>query len=137
MIDVTNGSARKASTKVEGMGKSRRVSNRTYKNGDQYMAGTELQTDFDVFWRAYPRRVGKKDAQAAWKRLKPNADTVQAILAALEWQAQSKDWQKDDGIYIPYPATYLRGERWTDERPQMLREDRLDRLSGLRDFVNG
>src|SRR5687767_8542683 len=98
---------------------------------------TEVQTDFDVFWRTYPRRVGKKDAHRAWKALNPSTDLVRAILAALAWQSQTKDWQKDGGAFVPYPATYLRGERWTDEQPQFLPEHRDDRLQGLRDFVNG
>lgn len=92
---------------------------------------------FQRFWMHYPRRVGKKAAQKAWEALRPDESTQQDILDALAWQSLTPDWQKDGGRFIPHPATYLRGERWTDERPQMLREDRHDRLQGLRDFVNG
>lgn len=68
---------------------------------------------FDDFWQAYPRRVAKADARKAWDKLKPSPELEAQILAALEWQRQV--W--DDPKYTPYPATYLRGERWEDEVP--------------------
>ena len=37
------------------------------------------------------------------------------MLAALEQQRQSHDWQKEGGRYIPYPATWLNQGRWEDE----------------------
>lgn len=70
---------------------------------------------FDEFWAAYPRKVGKKDAQKAWDQLKPSADVQKDILDALTWQRQQPAWVKDEGQFVPYPATWLRGERWTDE----------------------
>jgi hypothetical protein len=33
----------------------------------------------------------------------------------LEAQKKQEDWRKDGGKFIPYPATYLRQERWDDE----------------------
>ena len=30
--------------------------------------------------------------------------------------AKTKDWLKENGKYIPFPATYLNGKRWEDER---------------------
>jgi hypothetical protein len=66
---------------------------------------------FDHFWRTYPRRQARKDALRAWRQLRPSAETQQAILDALKWQVPG--WT--DLAYTPLPATYLRGERWTDE----------------------
>lgn len=28
---------------------------------------------------------------------------------------QTEQWKKDNGKYVPYPATWLNQERWTDE----------------------
>ena len=70
-----------------------------------------LDTDFDIFWKAYPKRQARKDALRAWRRLRPTAATQQAILEALAWQVPGGT----DLTYAPLPATYLRGERWTDE----------------------
>jgi hypothetical protein len=46
--------------------------------------------------------------------MKPRIDDV---MFALSWQTQSKDWAKEDGKYIPMPATYLNQGRWKDEAP--------------------
>ena len=63
------------------------------------------------FWAAYPRRVAKKDARRAWALLQPTRETVDKMLVTLEWQQRA--WSNWD--YIPYPASWLRAERWTDE----------------------
>lgn len=72
---------------------------------------------FRAFWALYPRHVGKKDAEKAWNKLKPDAATWEAMVTALAWQMNQPSWLKDGGAYVPYPATWLRGERWTDEPP--------------------
>lgn len=72
---------------------------------------------FDTFWAAYPRRVAKAEAQKAWTKLKIDNDPVlQAlILTAIEKQKEGADWRKEDGQFIPHPATWLRAGRWLDE----------------------
>lgn len=70
---------------------------------------------FDAFYRAYPRKDGKKAARKAWDKLKPSEETFGSIMSALKRQATSDEWKKDGGQYIPYPATWLNGERWADE----------------------
>lgn len=72
---------------------------------------------FEQFWDVYPRRVAKKDAQKAWKKV-DGASHLHAILAALEWQCRQLSWLKDAGAYIPHPASYLNAARWTDEAPK-------------------
>lgn len=71
--------------------------------------------NFDVFWKAYPRKQGKQAALKAWRKLEPGPDLQASILDALEAHKASSQWQKDDGQYIPYPATWLNGGRWEDE----------------------
>lgn len=70
---------------------------------------------FDQFWKAYPRKVGKQDALKAWTKLKPYASLVTTILAAIAAQREGADWRRDDGQYIPHPATWLNAGRWLDE----------------------
>lgn len=78
-------------------------------------AKRETETDsFAEFWKVYPKKVGKDLALASWKKKKPRLDDV---MFALSWQKQSKDWIKEDGKYIPMPATYLNQGRWKDEAP--------------------
>lgn len=70
---------------------------------------------FEVFWSAYPRREARLDAIKAWNKAQPSPATVECILEALEWQGQQKNWQEAKR-FIPLPASYLRGERWKDEK---------------------
>lgn len=72
---------------------------------------------FERFWNAYPkvRRQKKKDAKKAWDKLKPSLELCHQMAVALEAQKRSEEWTRDGGRYIPMPATWIRGERWTDE----------------------
>lgn len=67
---------------------------------------------FDSFWKIYPRKVGKGAAEKAWEKQKPNLDVV---VASVEAQMTSEQWQKDNGQFIPNPATWLNQKRWDDE----------------------
>lgn len=80
----------------------------------------ELQKkQFDKFWQAYPRKVSKKEAQKSWKKINPSLELFEKILKALEMVKQTEQWKKDNGKFIPYPATWLNQERWTDEIKMM------------------
>lgn len=70
---------------------------------------------FKAFWEAYPRRIGKGDAEKAWKKLRPSLALQELILAAIDRQRRSRQWREDNGKYIPHPATWLRQKRWDDE----------------------
>jgi hypothetical protein len=70
---------------------------------------------FDQFWSAYPRKVAKQAAVKAFKKIKKPADLMPAILAGIKAQRETYDWQKEDGHFIPYPATWLNGHRWEDK----------------------
>lgn len=70
--------------------------------------------EFLEFWKAYPKKVGKKAAREAWKNAKdrPALDKIlDAIAKAKGWN----DWTKEKGRYIPHPATWLNKGRWDDE----------------------
>ncbi len=67
------------------------------------------------FWPTYPKKRSKAQAQRAIDALKPNAELRSRILQGLASAMQSADWQRDGGQYIPYAATWIRAEGWTDE----------------------
>ncbi len=75
--------------------------------------GQHYAPEFEIFWKVYPRKVGKEAAYKAWGKLKP---PIEACLSTLEWQKESRDWLKDGGEYIPHPATWLNQKRWQDEK---------------------
>ena len=73
-----------------------------------------LSERFDRFWSAYPRKVAKQNAIRAWKKLCPDEALTRQILDAVERFKLDPQWGKDNGQFIPYPATFLNGHRWED-----------------------
>ena len=67
---------------------------------------------FAAFWAAYPKKKNKADAEKAFMQVSAPLGT---LLAAIEAQKKSPEWQKDSGQFIPYPATWLRRGAWMDE----------------------
>ena len=61
---------------------------------------------FERFWQSYPQNR---------RKLNPELSLCRAMAAALERDRRSRDWQREDGAYIPYPASWLNGRRWEDE----------------------
>jgi hypothetical protein len=78
-------------------------------------AETASQKRFDLFWAAYPKKVGKKAAQKAWKNAKVNADLFDKIMNAVGKARITTQWLREGGRYIPNPSTWLNEGRWDDE----------------------
>ncbi len=70
---------------------------------------------FEKFWRAYPKRASKGQAEKTWRRLRPNEQLIETIIQAIERAKTSEKWRKDGGQFIPYPATWLNAKGWEDE----------------------
>lgn len=69
---------------------------------------------FATFWQSYPKKVGKGAAEKAWAKAKVNGHAGE-VLQSLEAQKRSDQWTRDDGRYIPNPATWLNQRRWEDQ----------------------
>jgi len=83
---------------------------------------TETETErerrarfFETVWNAYPRKVGKQDALKAWMKLNGEGPSLETILAAIDKQKHSAQWQKDGDTFIPHLSTWLNAKRWKDE----------------------
>lgn len=70
---------------------------------------------FDEFWKSYPKKTGKKPCQTKWLRINPDTALFNKIMNALDQQKMSRQWQKNNGQFIPNPLTWLNQERWNDE----------------------
>lgn len=80
-------------------------------NKEQTHSAQPPASRFAEFWAIYPRKRGKKPAQAKWqaKRLDRIADQ---LIADVRKRIASDDrWKRG---FIPDPATYLGQERWED-----------------------
>lgn len=71
--------------------------------------------EFEIFYSLYPRHVGKEKAMEAWQELNPDSELQKIIMDAVDKQKLSEQWTKNNGQFIPYPATWLNGRRWEDE----------------------
>ena len=70
---------------------------------------------FEEFWKAYPKKKSKGDAEKAWRALKPDEHLQEGILNALKVATTSEDWLKENGRYIPFPGSWIRAKRWLDD----------------------
>lgn len=73
-----------------------------------------VSASFEKFWKAYPRHEAKQRAIPALERALKKTD-IDTILNAIEKQKHSDKWTKDNGQFIPHPATWLNGGCWDDE----------------------
>lgn len=73
------------------------------------------QAHFDEFWAMYPKKVGKEAARKAWNRLKPDKDLRERIAVAVATAQGSQQWNRENGRFVPNPATWLNQGRWDDE----------------------
>ena len=77
--------------------------------GDLAIADSDA---FNAFWSAYPRKKNRAAAVKAFRRIKP--ELLPTLFADIEARIRAGDWRLDQPEFIPHPATYLNGERWTD-----------------------
>ena len=75
--------------------------------------------DFDEFWKEYPRKCAKGDARKAWLQTEQLRPSLNDLIKALKVAKRTDQWRQDGGKYIPYPATWLRQERWEDQEVEI------------------
>ena len=98
----------------------------------------KFEKEFDEkFYPAYPRKRDPVKAKVAYLKQakKGNLPVIEDLLAILEDQKSWDDWTKDDGKWIPYPATWLNGERWRDQKGESTQRPLLKSMKGLKDYA--
>jgi hypothetical protein len=119
MQPVLDSSRKKAANGKHGGSKSKAnwKQNASEKEGEEENEGeiedeSKKAADFERFWQAYPRKVGRVKAEAAFSKV---TEDITVLLSAIARQKKSAQWQKDNGQFIPHPTTWLNGKRWQDE----------------------
>lgn len=79
-----------------------------------YCLRGKYMEEFEVFWKSYPKKLAKGDARKAWKQTEKIRPPFDKLIKSVVVAKASEQWRKDGGSFIPYPATWLRGERWED-----------------------
>ncbi len=76
---------------------------------------------FDLFWSEYPNKQAKLAAKRAWLKIKPD-ERADVMSGVVRWK-RSESWLKDDGQFIPHPATFLNQRRFEDSpKPKALKK---------------
>ena len=70
---------------------------------------------FNEFWKAYPKKVKKEVAKKSFMRIPKLEQLFPTIMEKLEMFKKTKNWQDNNGQYIPYPQTWINNKRWEDE----------------------
>jgi hypothetical protein len=68
---------------------------------------------FEDFWKLYPRHMARVKALKSWNKL----TTEQRFCAVHSLPVHIRYWEASgtSGEFVPYPATWLNQERWSDE----------------------
>jgi hypothetical protein len=71
----------------------------------------EIKNGFIEFWKHYPKKIAKPNAEKAWMKISPDIETSKRIIRAIsEQKLLGREEQ-----FIPHPATWLNARRWEDE----------------------
>jgi hypothetical protein len=76
---------------------------------------TTQRNRFERFWSAYPKKVAKGKAEKAWKSIPIDEPMLEQMLRKIEESKLTDMWRKDNGQFIPYPASWLNAKRWLDD----------------------
>ena len=81
------------------------------KKKDIHQPKVDGDSDFNEFWKIYPRKIGKGQARKAFKAALKKT-TLEVILAGVETMKADPLLESE---FTPHPATWLNGERWLDD----------------------
>lgn len=77
----------------------------------------QQQECFNQFWKIWPNKKSKGDAEKAWATIEPDSKLLAKILAKTKEGENSLEWLADGNgkRWIPKPATWLNAKGWEDE----------------------
>lgn len=91
-------------------------------------------SDFNTFWRVYPKRRGANPRNPAEKKwycaIKNGADPYHMVSSARKYADELRQMNKLDTEYVCMAQTWLNQKRWLDYaldlEGEKLRQDKLD-----------
>lgn len=86
--------------------------------GENIAEIAERDAAFSAFYAAYPKKRGKPQAQKAFIKHYKNLPPAPELLHILDQLKKTEQWQKQNGQFIPYPASWLNAEGWNDDIPE-------------------
>lgn len=74
---------------------------------------------FEEFWRAYPKKLKKAKARAAYEKIAPDADLHTRIVEKASELASHHKNHGTESRWIKEPANWLAGEGWDEDLPSV------------------
>ena len=105
----------KSDTESELKAKQKRNKSDTILKKDKNEKNPIYVQNFALFWKNYPRKEAKKVAWESWVKVGEPESIIEKMRVILPIQMESDQWTKNNGEFIPLPATYINQERWEDE----------------------
>lgn len=95
------------------------------------------QSEFDEWYKDYPRKTGKGAARKAFIKARRNGVELDTLKEGLDRSKRSWAVENRPKDKLPYPATWLNAESWDDEetRPQDIQPQQPQQGGGM-DFVD-
>ena len=98
-------------TRRDSRQESRYISGEGGGEGEGKGSLEKKETDFEIFWKTYPRKVGKQAALKAWR----NALGLAKADIIISGARRLRDDPNREQQFTPHPATWLNQGRWDDE----------------------
>lgn len=76
----------------------------------QKQLALDVKLGFIEFWKCYPKKIAKPNAEKAWIKIAPDVDLTKRIIHAISAQKLIEREEQ----FIPYPASWLNARRWED-----------------------
>ena len=90
--------------------------NNTCSKNESFSSGGVSKNElFDMFWNAYPRKIGKQKCINWFQQHKVDTNLVNKMINAINTQKTTEQWLKENGRFIPHPYTWLNRGGWDDE----------------------
>ena len=74
-----------------------------------------MTRSFEIFWKAFPKKRNKGQAERAWGKLSPDDVLLGVMLSKLDQAKRTPEWSQNNGKFIPHPGTWLNARGWEDE----------------------
>lgn len=77
--------------------------------------GSLIESRFEEFWSAFPRKKAKVAARMEFEKLNPSRELLETMLKAIDHQKLMRKWRVEGMQYVPHPDRWLRERRWEDD----------------------
>lgn len=75
----------------------------------------ELGVGFEIFWENYPVKIAREKARQVWEQMMPS---LEEVLEGLGRWKNSRQWDKENGKYIPRAWRFLQDKAYLEQPPE-------------------